>query len=317
MELRNIGIIGVGNIGGELEREVISLGWNVELSIGSKGDYLHHKRLIKSLDGIFLAIPTLDEGEVARDYIQSTLDLEIPIVTCEKGALSNYYSEFKKDIDNGRIGCSASVGGGSGILSYLREMIGPGVNEVHCVLNGTLNYIFDSVSKRMSIEEAVKSAVDKGYCEPGGTSVLDVINQEVLGDIPMKTAILINYCNFSNDVIEARNILTRSVSRSSLDKLLRESSKIRHIVSFRRDWKNENVVSGFEYRFEDWYVSAGFKDVESDDSYKNLLLEGVDNGLVICKFNGENYYLSGQGAGAKKTVGVMIKDADKVFLKKK
>ena len=93
MKERNIGIIGNGNIGSELSKAIVSQGGNVKFVLDSKRRYSDYGGLVSGLDGIFLAIPTVDDGRTAFEYIRSTIDLGVPIVTCEKGALSNYFSD--------------------------------------------------------------------------------------------------------------------------------------------------------------------------------------------------------------------------------
>ena len=117
-----IGLIGAGNIGAELYRRTQNRKWDVEAVIdidgiyrglpkkeklGEVGDYTKY---ISGLDLGFLAIPTLDEGNLAFRYMKDCLDRNVPIVTCEKGALSNHFSELENEIKKGRIGYSATVG---------------------------------------------------------------------------------------------------------------------------------------------------------------------------------------------------------------
>ena len=101
-----IGIIGAGNIGSELYRKAIALGWDVRFLVKADGVYKdldekidevdNYLNYCDGLDVVFLAIPTFDDGKTAYDYMISLLEKEIPVVTCEKGALSNYFPELKK-----------------------------------------------------------------------------------------------------------------------------------------------------------------------------------------------------------------------------
>jgi len=170
-----VGIIGIGNIGSELHRRLKLKGWNIGWVLDTDGIFTeiskrkkldNAKNYVKHLNGldlVFLAIPTLDDGYIAYNYIKNCLAKNIPIVTCEKGALSNYFAELKSDLNLGEIGYSATVGGGSRLLRYLKERIGPQVEEIHAVINGTLNYIFSGLSEGRSLGEVVEETKRLGY----------------------------------------------------------------------------------------------------------------------------------------------------------
>jgi len=90
-----VGIIGVGNIGRTLYTKLVNQeGWNVLGVIDVDGIYTEpgktgkiselnkYPSFIRENNLMFLAIPNLDNGETARDYINSSLELRVPIVTC-------------------------------------------------------------------------------------------------------------------------------------------------------------------------------------------------------------------------------------------
>ena len=325
----SIGIIGRGNIGSELYKRICSKEWNIKWTMGTNGFFkgLSNDKIgeiddypsrIKELDLVFLTIPTLDDGKTAFNYIRTSLDTEIPIVTCEKGALSNYYSELEKAIANGNIGYSATVGGGSRLLRYLEERVGSQVEEVHAVINGTLNYIFEGLSRGRSLGEVVEETKKLGYAEPMAENPLEIINQEATGDVPMKTSILFNSCNLVSERMAARNIQFQGIDLNQLRKLKREASGRRYIISITRDSNNEeDVIGGFKHQIGDWYISAGFKNVRSNPLFRELIPGGVNNAILISegKFGIDgSYVLTGPGAGAAPTSLSMLIDAEKILL---
>ncbi len=329
MKTISVGIIGKGNIGSELYKRTLSKKWKVEWIMGSKGFFkgLSNDKIgetedypsrVKGLDLVFLAIPTLDNGKTAFNYIQTSLDAGVPIVTCEKGALSNYYSKLEEAIRDGKIGYSATVGGGSRLLRYLEERVGPQVEEIHAVVNGTLNYIFDGLSRGRSLGEVVEEAKKLGYAEPRAENLLEVINEEATGDVPMKTSILFNSCNLVSERMAARDIQVQRIEMNQLKKLEREASSRRYIVSITRDSNNEeDVIWGFKYSIGDWYISAGFKHIGSNSLFRELVPSGVNNAVLISE--GEfgrdgSYVLTGPGAGAAPTSLSMLIDAEKILL---
>lgn len=316
-----VGIIGIGNIGSEVYKRVQRLGWKVTFILRDDGVYKNPDEKIDILDNfkkytggvdlVFLAIPTLDDGKIAADYITFFMEKDIFIVTCEKGALSNYFSELEQW--KNKIGYSATVGGGTQILRYLEGRIGPETQEIHAVINGTLNYIFDEIARGRNLSEVISEAQKLGYAEPGSETYLDVINKEATQDAPMKTAVLFNICSIGGKQVRAKNFKIKKVDESQLKQLVRESKKRRYIVSITRgDNNNEDIIGGFSSTIDGWMVSAGFKNLNANRLFGELIPSGVNNAVIVYEgvYGADGTYrLSGQGAGAGPTASAMMKDA--------
>ena len=227
----NIALIGTGNIGGELYKKIKDQGWNIEFVIDidgiwkglpkkeKLGEQKDYEKYIKKVDLVFLAIPTFEDGQTAFKYIKNFLEHNVPVVTCEKGALSNYFTDLEKDLREGKIGYSATVGGGTRLLRYLEERMGPQIQEIHAVVNGTINYILDAISNGKSLREAVNDTIRLGYSEPGTENPIEVINKEITGDIRMKSAILFNICNLTDIKIKASDLKPDKIEISELESL--------------------------------------------------------------------------------------------------
>jgi len=320
---KTIGLIGKGLIGTELARRLNEKGYEVQFVIRSSGVYAgesnrkidereNYENYLSKVEALCLAIPTIDDGNMALSYILASLYHKKPIVTCEKGALSNYFKELKNGID--KIGYSATVGGGTRLLRWGQEKINHDVMEVHAILNGTLNYVFSQVAQGRTLGEVVEEAKKLGYAEPGANSHLDVINTEANRDIPMKTAILFNIMGLGN--IRAKDIKTNPIKEACLQKLIKQAKQRRYIVSITRKKLHEDVISGFSYCSNDWFISAGFKHVDENPLFSRLKISGVNNALLFYEGkNGENgtYDLSGQGAGAGPTTSSMMKDLENLL----
>jgi len=323
----NIGVIGRGNIGVEISKRA-SKRWNISCIIDYDGVYNsknkkidcieNYEKHIKELDLVFLAIPTYDNGEKAFEYISASLKNNVPIVTCEKGALSNYFPELENAVKKKKIGYSATVGGGTRLLRFLgeRASITNEIHEIHAVLNGTLNYIFDNVSRGRGFSEAIEEAKKAGYAEPGAQNYLEIINKEAIKDVPMKSSILFNFCNLVEEKIRAKNIAVREIEQSQLEKLIEEAATRRYLVSITREEVNEKgVVWGFKHKIGEWCISAGFRQM-NNPLFRKLILNGVDNAVLISEGKEGrygDYILCGPGAGSKTTANSMIRDAEEIL----
>ncbi len=316
------------------------MGWNVDFVIRSDGIYRHfngngviakiegigdYREYFRAgdlakLDMVFLAIPTADDGKIALEYIRFFTAKGIPVITCEKGSVSNYFREATGLSMLSMLGYSASVGGGTRLLKFLNDRMSPNVREIHCVLNGTLNYIFDAVARRgMPVGETIALAQKLGYAEPGAKSALEVINGEAIGDVPKKTAILLNACGLVNEPVRAKNIKAKKITGLELNMLFWEER--RYVVSLTRQKNKEDTIGGgFSFHAGGWFVSAGFKEIPKGSLLARAVPEGVDNSMLISE--GENgsdgiYVLTGPGAGAGPTTAAMLKDADHMMKTKK
>ncbi|OGZ99101.1 MAG: hypothetical protein A3C07_04225 [Candidatus Sungbacteria bacterium RIFCSPHIGHO2_02_FULL_47_11] len=303
-------VIGRGKIGSSLIKELRKNNWRVKFSLdnnwvyrGNKkiGDAKNYRKYIKNVDCAFLAIPTFDNGKAAFDFIKCFAQKNIPIVTCEKGSLANYYFSLRPFAN--KIGYNATVGGGTRLLEYLHARNAKDFTEIVAVVNGTLNFIFDEIACGQSIGKAVSKAIQRGYTEPGATKPLDVVNSE-LRDVFLKSVILFNVSCLSSKTLCAKNIQLPKVSVADLKSILQDK-KMRCVVSISR--KPQRAIGGFCVKSGKWFLSAGFKSI---DGY--WLPHGVNNALLIReKMN--DYLLQGPGAGVEPTVLSMIQDASKKF----
>ncbi len=339
-----IGVIGAGNIGQEVIRQArekkYEIGpvlttsgvydgskvdkWKGELSdylrenpeyrVAALGDY---NAPLREADVIFLAIPTRDNGEEAYKYMCGLLP-HVPVITCEKGALSLNFTELLPEINKGRLGYRATVGGGTSLLKEMQDKVRLDFDgSIYAVINGTLNFVFDNISNGRSLGEAVYQARRLGYAEPGAKEPIDVINAEACRDVPRKSAIFFNFFtralgnkNFISSVDVER--ATTKISQNMLRELV--SQNRRYIVSIvQPDGEPSDITGGYRLELGNWVMQGGFRNSSDNPLYKRLLPEGVDNAILIAKGKNESkgvYVHSGPGAGAPPTVDAMMTDFD-------
>ena len=319
-----IGLVGLGNVGKELHRRLKLKNHDVYFTVNNHGVYdrLGNKmdekdgylNCSKQVDVICLAIPTLDDGKTAFDYMNHAFNNGKLVVTCEKGALSNYFKDLENNM--GHLGYSATVGGGTRLLQYGQQRMNSEVVEIHAIINGTLNFVFDQVSKGRSLGEVIREAKKLGYAEPGAESTLDVINTEANSDVPMKTAILFNMFGLGEVSANELKKRTKTLTEDNMRTLIKESQNRRYIVSITREDSEENKIGGFKKEVNDWQISAGFKNITENPLYMQLAVSGVNNSLLICdgkdSING-NYRISGPGAGAEPTTTAMLLDLENLL----
>lgn len=318
-------LIGHGNIGSVLRERLLGLGHKVPFVVRSGGLYndLEHrvgekeeyKSYIGEVDAVCIAIKTTDDGKAAYGYMLSALKHGIPVVTSEKGALSNFPNELEPYI--GRIGYSSTVGGNSEILQYGKQKMNGRVDGIHAIINGSLNYIFDELSKKgKNLYEVIKEAKRLGYTEPGAETPLEVINVEEI-DASMKIPILFKTLGLG--IIKASDIHRSYIDELDLKELVIQARKRRYIVSVTKEYKKEDVIAESVDYINGWFISAGFKNTRDNPLFRQLMVNGTHNSILLYRETNENGGYSiigkteGPGAGPIPTTTAMIIDLQKLL----
>lgn len=311
-----VGIIGRGNIGEELIAHIQDERWEIVGVANSSGifdqdgeklsDLKGWKMYFSKADVICICIPTLDQGQAAYEYIDEFTRQGKIVVTSEKGALGNYFSELAGRLN--KIGYRATVGGKIGMAVELRRMMTTDVEEIHALLNATLNYNLEGWENGRMVEETIAECRQQGYAEPGATTALEVINKELTKDVPLKIAILFNAA-FGPLYLTAEHLRIPALGIEEFNKLINEPYR-RFIVTISREPQGEEDAMG-SLRFKTlygWHIFAGFRKKEKNIIYRWLNPKNIDNALVVCEGRFGRRGLIGPGAGAGPTVSSMIRD---------
>lgn len=317
--MKRVGIVGMGGIGKHLWRKLDSRGINIGFAQSRSGEPSFESNLEHyKPHAVFIAIPTFDEGEAARDYMLTCVKAGIPVITCEKGSLAYHAEVLRPHLE--MIGCSAAVGGGTRMLKYIesRRFCDRRV-EIHAVLNGTLNYIFDEIRRGgRTLGEACLEAERLGYAEPGAKDPLSLINGE-LKDVRMKTCVFFNRALATKRIVTPREFGLLEVSPNDLTRLNEEAGDYRLVVSFvnHKDSKSSPFFGKqFALHYVDgWHITGSFRQITQASQLATWLPGGVGNAVHIIEGelgSGGKYTLSGPGAGYEPTVSAMLADFDEL-----
>lgn len=337
------GLIGYGNIGKELARQVNKQEVANRLCLSPLSEFIVRSSGIKKPDGetphdiqrldllgeipgvTFVALPSTSDGHLAYRYISRLLERGGTVVTAEKGAIANNFSTLReKSHDFRRLGITATVGGGTRLMNIAREYCRDidNITQIHLALNGTLTAIMSSIAPPegagMSLGQAVDQAVRLGYAEPGSQSPYDVIRTEAQGDIPKKTAIFFNAVGLAGKPVNWKEIQIR-LSDDDIKRVIEEAKVRRFIVSMyqerfveKHSGPEDDIIGRFSISQDGWLIVAGFRHTDRNPLFAPLAeLTGPGNGMVIGLGPDETdgvYTLSGPGAGAPPTVNTMLDD---------
>ena len=116
----------------------------------------------------------------AYEYVTDAIRAGKNIVTANKALMAVYYDELLAlAAQHGvSIRCTAAVGGGIGWLSALeRARRVDTLREIHGIMNGTCNYILDSMTRLgLDYAEALRRAQELGYAEAEPSTDVDGID---------------------------------------------------------------------------------------------------------------------------------------------
>jgi len=339
IEAHKWAVIGPGNVGSELINQIgkdyvaerIQLEQEPMFIIGSKGiteaDGQPHPDF-ETLDDMkvlpevtFITIPTYDDGVIATKYISTIVERGGLVVTAEKGALANNFSQLK-DISKGftRLGINATVGGGTRLLDVAKIWCGDpeNITEIHLALNGTLSAIMSMVGTReaspISLNRAVEQSVKLEYAEPGAKDPYEVIRGEVLGDIPKKTAIFFNALELGDEILDFRD-LKIDLTKKHIREAYEQAQVRRFIVSLyspKSSGPEGEIISGFDVEHAGWRIVSGFRNLTRNPLFGDIgRISGPGSGLVVGLGPNESdgiYSMTGDGAGVSPTANAMIDD---------
>jgi homoserine dehydrogenase len=173
-------------------------------------------------------------AKVSYDYIKSALNARKHVVTANKEVIAEHYVELQQIASekNVQLLFEAAVGGGIPIVhTLLNSSQFNHIDRIDGILNGTTNYILTCMhNEKISFEEALKLAQEKGFAEADPTADLEGL------DMVRKIAILSMICyeskiNLSNvyhsgiknvdkeliEVVELLGYRLKFVASSSLD----------------------------------------------------------------------------------------------------
>lgn len=190
MKQINVGIIGLGTIGGGVVEAIASNGkliaerTGVELVV--KGVCDMDKKALKDVSApnavktssfrdliedkdIDIIVELIGGIDPAKEIILEALKAKKHVVTANKALLSDHWKEiFKAARENEvKVNFEASVGGGIPVIKALKEsFVANNIETVYGILNGTTNFILTMMDEDgCSFEAALKIAQEKGIAE--------------------------------------------------------------------------------------------------------------------------------------------------------
>ena len=215
--MKNIAIVGLGQIGIYLYNELNYKKKEIELKTGNKIKIVaisaknrNKKRAFKINKKIFYDNPLRIFKEkkvdilfecigqsdgISKKIVEYALKKKIHVITPNKALIAKHGDRLAKIAEKNKVNLEfeASVGGGIPILKTIKEGLATNkIKKVYGILNGTTNYILTEMeNSNENLSRVLKKAQQLGYAEPGNPK-LDLNGFDAFAKVRILSALSFN-----------------------------------------------------------------------------------------------------------------------------
>lgn len=240
------------------------------------------------------------------------LDHNVNVVAANKIAASASYESYsrlkstarKRDV---KFLFETNVGAGLPIIGTINNLINSGdkILKIEAVLSGTLNFIFNVISRSIPLSRAIEMAKEEGYSEPDPR--IDLSGKDVI----RKLVILAREAGYAveQDDVEKNLFIPSEYFEGEAADFI---SNVTHLdADFelkRQNAEREDKHFRFVACLENGNVSVGLQSVSRNHPFYNL--EGSNNVILITTERYKEYpmEIKGYGAGAEVTAAGVFAD---------
>ena len=217
MKKIGIGIIGLGNIGSRLYKEIVSkkkdigLKTNTNINIVAiSAKNIKKKRSFKKKKKIFfkrplditknpkvdIVIELIGKSDgISKKIVESSLKNKKNVITANKALISKHGDYLSSIAEKNKVNLEfeAAVGGGIPVLRTIKEGLATNkISKVYGILNGTCNYILSEMeATKDSFSNVLKKAQNLGYAEPSNPK-LDLNGSDAMSKIKILSSLAFN-----------------------------------------------------------------------------------------------------------------------------
>ena len=250
-------------------------------------------------------------AEVASLY-KDLLNHNINVVAANKVAASGPYHDYRelKQIAQQRgvkFLFETNVGAGLPIIRTINDLVNSGdkILRIEAVLSGTLNFIFNTLSKDIPLSQTVRMAKEEGYSEPDPR--IDLSGKDVI----RKLVILSREAGYEieQEDVEKNLFIPQSMFEGTQDDFWKNLPTLDAEFERRREELERNHrVWRFVARYADGKGSVSLQ--EFDQSHAFYGLKGSNNIVLLTteRYNEYPMLIQGYGAGASVTAAGVFAD---------
>ena len=236
----------------------------------------------------------------------------ISVVAANKVAASSDYANYAKlkataRRRNVKFLFETNVGAGLPIINTINDLINSGdkIQKLEAVLSGTLNFIFNTISRDVPFSETVRRAKEEGYSEPDPR--IDLSGKDVV----RKLVILSREAGyrFNQEDVEKRLFIPDSLLEGSAEDFWKNLPSLDAEFEQRRQrLESEHKHWRFVASLQDGKAKVSLEEVDEHHPFYDL--EGSNNIILITTERYHDYpmLIQGYGAGASVTAAGVFAD---------
>jgi aspartokinase/homoserine dehydrogenase 1 len=265
--------------------------------------------LLNFRNSVFIDCTASDEVAV---LYKKMFNAYVSVVTANKIASSsdfNLYKDLKSTAQSHgvRFIFETNVGAGLPVINTINDLINSGdkILELQAVLSGTLNFIFNTISEKIPLSQAIRLAKEKGYSEPDPRIDLGGL------DVARKILILSRESGYKLEMedIEITPILPEHCFKGSLEEFWKSVKEL--------DAEFEQKRKKIEKEGLKWKYVASLKKGKASVELVAVLpdhplypVEGSNNIIMITteRYKELPIIIKGYGAGAEVTAAGVFAD---------
>lgn len=252
------------------------------------------------LDNCDVLIEAMGGLEPAGGVVEAALGRGIHVVTANKSLVSARLPALRQIArrSGAEIRFAAAVGGAAPVIEHAERLArggtGGGVARIEGVLNGTVNFVLDAVSRGAGFDDAVADAQRRGLAEADPTR--DLSGRDAAEKLSVLSAVVTD----GEGVVEAAVVDRDEVSAQAIFRVQAPSTPgtiIRQVstIEFPEAGSNASV-----------HAEVRVRAISADHPLARL--PGAFNGAVITLRDGTEWIVRGAGAGRWPTTEAVLAD---------
>ena len=236
----------------------------------------------------------------------------ISVVTANKIAASSDYPNYRRLKEaarkrNVKFLFETNVGAGLPIINTINDLCNSGdrILKMEAVLSGTLNFIFNTISKDIPFSQTVRMAQEQGFSEPDPR--IDLSGKDVI----RKLVILSREAGYelNQEDVEAHLFIPQEFFDCSMEEFWEKLPSLDEDFERRRaELEAKNMRWRFVAKMEDGKYSVSLRAVDNLHSF--YVLDGSNNIILLTteRYNKHPMLIQGYGAGASVTAAGVFAD---------
>ncbi len=246
------------------------------------------------------------------DIYQDLLAHNVSVVCANKYAASGDYNKYQQLKRTARIRgvkylFETNVGAGLPIINTINNLINSGdeILKIEAVVSGTLNFIFNVLSKDITMSQAIKMAREAGYAEPDPRQDLNA------SDVIRKITILARESGYriSQEDVEKHLFIPDEYFEGPVEDFWKRIPELdEHFENMRLEAAKNNEVFRFVATLEDGHARVELRKVGPTHPFYHL--EGSNNIILLTTARYKEFpmEIKGYGAGAAVTAAGVFAD---------